>query len=124
MREITTHQEDEFNRNIRLVAVDEVGAGGANHRYEITVVDPETGDVLEDVGIKFQEGPINEDGLNGISNEVLLAIVRDQLEGFQAGEFGCFENAAALEGVRAAQDWLRIRSRDREARGVEGVSKA
>jgi hypothetical protein len=53
--------------------------------------------------IQFQNGPIAEAGVNGITQEVLLAIVADRLRSFQAGPYACQENADALSHVSAAQ---------------------
>jgi hypothetical protein len=72
----------------------------------------------------FQNGPIAESGPNGISNEVLLAIVIDRLECFQKGQFACRENALALTKLQEAVHWLHHRTRERLARGVEGLSIA
>lgn len=66
---------------------------------------------------------IAEAGVNGISNEALLAIVEDRLLGFQSGEYACRENAVALTKIQEAMMWLQKRTRDRAARGVEGTSQ-
>ena len=71
--------------------------------------------------IKFQTGPVEEDGLNGTFVEDLLVIVRDRLEGYQAGQFPNVYNVQALRGVQAALDSLNRRTEDRIARGVEGT---
>ena len=73
------------------------------------------------VKIGFQNGPIQEAGTNGISNESLLAIVEDRLSGFQSGPFACRENALALTKLQESMMWLHKRTRDRVARGVEGT---
>ncbi len=75
------------------------------------------------VTILFQNGPIGEVGVNGLTHEVLLAIIADRLRSFQAGQFACSENAAALESVEAAQRSLKSRTEARLARGVEGTHK-
>jgi hypothetical protein len=71
--------------------------------------------------VRFQDGPIQETGVNGISNEALLAIVEDRLAGFQSGQYACRENAIALTKIQEAMMWLHKRTRDRAARGVEGT---
>jgi hypothetical protein len=71
--------------------------------------------------IDFQNGPIKEAGVNGISNEALLAIVEDRLACFQSGEYACRENAIALTKIQEAMMWLQKRTRDRVSRGVEGT---
>ena len=71
--------------------------------------------------IIFQNGPIPEFGVNGITHEALLAILIDRLEGFQAGPFANVYNGAALENLQFAQELLLSRTRERMARGVEGT---
>jgi hypothetical protein len=73
--------------------------------------------------VKFQEGPIEECGINGCQNENLLSIVLDRLECFQAGEYACTENACALDSVRGALTWLKCRTAGRIKHGVEGTSE-
>lgn len=129
MRELTSHKVPGLNEALRIVAVDEQGPGGANHHYEIHYERRNAGpassynDDMVIVPIHFQEGPIQEAGVNGLSNEALLALVEDRLQGFQAGEFACRENAIALTKVQEAMMWLQKRTRDRIARGVEGTSQ-
>ncbi|KVR99176.1 hypothetical protein WK29_30460 [Burkholderia vietnamiensis] len=69
----------------------------------------------------FQNGPIAEAGVNGITQEVLLAIVADRLRSFQAGPYACRENALALTKIEEAQHWLQQRTIARMRRGVEGT---
>lgn len=71
--------------------------------------------------VTFQNGPIKEAGVNGTTQEVLLAILIDRLEGFQSGEFKNRDNAVALTHIETAKLWLHKRTMDRAARGVEGT---
>lgn len=71
--------------------------------------------------IDFQEGPIKEHGINGVANEDLLVMVLTRLEGFQNSEFRCCENDLAITKIEEALLWLRKRTMEREARGVEGT---
>lgn len=71
--------------------------------------------------LSFQDGPIKEVGVNGIQNEDLLLIVLTRLQNFQNSEFACRENALAITKIEEAVMWLRKRTLDREARGVEGT---
>jgi len=90
---------------------------GANHAY--IVEESGTGNPLQVV--HFQKGPIREFGVNGCMNEDLIAMVIDRLEGFQSTPFKCRENALAITKLEEALLWLRKRTMDREARGVEGT---
>ena len=71
--------------------------------------------------IHFQEGAINECGVNGVCNEDLIAMVIKRLEGFQDSEFKCRENACAITKLEEALMWLRKRTTAREQRNVEGT---
>lgn len=73
--------------------------------------------------IRFQAGPIKEAGVNGVTGEALIAIQIDRLRSFQAGPYACRENAIALTHLETAQMWLQKRTRERQARGVEGTHK-
>lgn len=95
------------------------GPGGAYHHYEVWPNGSTAGPAAK---IDFQQGPIQEVGINGCSNEDLLAIVADRLECFQKGKFACVDNAIALAGVHAALLHLNDRTKNRKKRGVEGKS--
>lgn len=119
MKKITDHKLPGLNESLEVTAVDAPGYGNAHHVYQIDLlVENSKLDLLE---IKFQNGPINEIGFNGISNEALLAVVIDRLRGFQGGEFKCRENALALTAFEEGLMWLQKRTRDRMYRGVEGT---
>lgn len=128
-RILTDHIVNPANDRIRIEVVDAPGAGGACHRYEVSGYDTGTNPSrIESDGppwcgqvIMFQNGPIAEAGVNGITHEVLLAILADRLRGFQAGPYACRENALALTKIEEAQMWLQKRTRDRMSRGVEGT---
>jgi hypothetical protein len=74
--------------------------------------------------ISFQNGPIAEAGVNGLTQEALLAIVADRLRSFQAGPYACPENGDALAAVEEAMACLHSRTKARMARGVEGTHQA
>lgn len=134
MREITSHIVNPVNDKLKIAVTDGPGAGGANHRYEVTGFDATDNASaitskmptaqMDGLVILFQNGPINEHGVNGVTQEVLLAIVADRLQSFQAGPFASDLNAKALEHVAAAQESLLSRTRERMARGVEGRNVA
>lgn len=133
MRTINDHVVNPANDKLTVTVTDEPGAGGANHLYMIEGFDTASnasdpfvkrhGGPSRHTTILFQNGPINEHGVNGITQEVLLAIVADRLRSFQAGPFACRENALALTKVEEAMHWLQKRTMDRMRRGVEGTNK-
>lgn len=102
----------------KVIAKDKPGQGNANHHYDIEAV--ASGVVLGVVS--FQDGPIKEVGVNGVMNEDLIAIVIDRMRGFQSGEYACRDNEIALTKLEEALMWLRNRTNEREARGVEGTN--
>ncbi len=71
--------------------------------------------------ISFQNGPIKEVGVNGVTHEALLAILIDRLRSFQAGPYSNRANAIALTKMEEALMWLQQRTRERIKRGVEGT---
>lgn len=98
----------------------------APHTFEVvrkldanTEFNPET-DLL--AKIHFQEGPIKENGVNGVANEDLLVMVIRRLQGFQDSPYSCRENAMAITKLEEALMWLRKRTTGRENRGVEGTN--
>lgn len=71
----------------------------------------------------FQNGPIKEEGVNGVTQEALTAIVQHRLECFQNGPYACHDNQMALDRLHEAKHWLFKRTLDRMQRGVEGTHK-
>jgi hypothetical protein len=132
MRLVTDHIVDNDTApQLEIRVVDAPGAGGANHEYEIVhpggiCLNDEGKNVVGEVThrISFQNGPIKEFGVNGVTQEALLAVVIDRLRSFQAGPFSCAANGAALQHVEAALNLLQNRTRERIRRGVEGLTKA
>ena len=113
-------------RFTQVSCLDGPGQGNACHEYRISRVDNPSSlreTRLGEFGdVHFQNGPIQEFGVNGCHNEDLLAIVIDRLRGFNSGEFRCRENALALTKLEEALHWLNARTEDRQNRGVEGLN--
>lgn len=124
MRKIISHKINPCNDKIEIDVVDEPGVGGANHEYHVKYKVTQNSKTFNNViPISFQNGPINETGVNGITQEVLLAICIDRLQSFQKGPYACRENALALAKMEEAQHWLHHRTSKRMQRGVEGTHK-
>ena len=133
MRKLTNHivKGDSANHQLKIEVTDDVGVGGANHRYEIIGFDTKTNPSATDhqgykrsysrETILFQNGPIKEVGVNGVTHEALLAIIIDRLKSFQAGPFACDDNNQALLACEDALYFLQTRTRKRMERGVEGT---
>jgi hypothetical protein len=128
MRTIEDHKVNQANDRLKITVLDEPGAGGACHKYMVTLPDwqrdPDGANAKGVWNIDFQNGPINEAGVNGLTHEVLLAILIDRMRSFQAGQYACRENAIALTKMEEAQQWLQARTKGRMARGVEGTHAA
>lgn len=132
MREVTGFAVNAANEKLKITVLDEPGHGGANHVYGITGMDLARNEAAMktpddrpegEMSIIFQCGTIPENGVNGITQEALLAIVIDRLRSFQAGKFASRENALALTHIETGLLWLQKRTMDRLARGVEGSHK-
>jgi len=107
-----------------VLCLDEPGAGNACHNYKVVSRTATSDQTQLELGeVRFQNGPIQENGVNGVQNEDLLAICIDRLRGFQSGPFACRSNDMALARIEEAMAWLRGRTAEREARGVEGKNQ-
>lgn len=113
------------------IALDGPGSGGASHLYQITGFNTASnpsdpfmkrhGAPAEHATVLFQNGPIKEAGVNGVTHEALLAILIDRLQAFQSGQFASSYNATALSHLEDAQSALLERTRERMSRNVEGT---
>lgn len=130
-RTIDDHKVNPANDTLTITVEDGPGAGGANHLYTISGLDSSTnlsdpftaryGKAADHATVLFQNGPINEVGVNGVTHEALLSIVADRLRSFQKGPYSCKANACALTHIEEAQHWLQQRTIERMRRGVEGT---
>lgn len=111
---ITDHHVNDCNKQIRVEGFHE--AFGTPSVYVLT---PPQGKLTR---LFFQNGPIKEVGINGITNEALLAVVADRLRNFQRGPFACKENALAFQRIQEALGALHSRTARREKAGVEGTN--
>jgi len=87
---------------------------GEIYTYAISSEDGELQEIV------FQHGTVPENGVNGVTEGALVAIVADRLRGHQSGAFACRENALALTKLEEALHWMESRTKDRLKRGVEG----
>lgn len=109
------------NKYTRVLHEEEPFKFNAPHYFEVESANPD--DIDFTVGIvHFQEGPIKENGVNGVANEDLIAMVICRLEHFQQSEYSSRDNAMAITKLEEALLWLRKRTIGRESRGVEGTS--
>ena len=125
MRTLTDHivEGDSANHQLSIEVLDEPGAGGACHQYTISFESSNPATIGATYMVNFQDGPIKEAGVNGVTNESLLAIVIDRLRCFQNGPFSSDANEEALYCCKRALYHLHGRTRERIARGVEGKTE-
>lgn len=98
--------------------------GGKNNEKEpsvFIVLKSENNEEL--MKIKFQDGAIKENGVNGVMNEDLIAMVIKRLEFWQTTQFKCRENACAITKLEESLMWLRKRTVARERKSIEGTHK-
>lgn len=100
------------NNGIDLEAVTR-GVGGAPIEYRVSLT---SGPLQQEFTLRFRT--LQQEG---ITNELLLAIVQDRLSGFQAGPCACEENTKAMEHVTQALHELKNRTARRDNAGVGGT---
>lgn len=70
----------------------------------------------------LQNGPIKEVGKNGCQVADVIAVAKHIIEQLNA-KYPCRENAMTITKLDEALMWQEKRTKDREARNVEGLSK-
>lgn len=73
--------------------------------------------------ISFQRGAVKDNGVNGMTNEALLAILIHRTK-FLDDIFPCQENKRAIQHMEDALTHLEVRTARRMVRGVEGKEVA
>lgn len=73
------------------------------------------------IWFRIQKGPIKERGINGCQVDTLIHAARDIITKLDA-KFPSKYNSAAMWALSEAIAHLEQRTKDREARGVEGTS--
>ena len=78
-----------------------------------------------DHSVKFtiQDGPIKEVGLNGIQAVDMLEFCKQLFKSLD-NAYPCQENKNTITNISKAIHWQEERTKDREARQVEGKSEA
>lgn len=70
----------------------------------------------------LQNGPIKENGKNGCQVTDVIAVAKHIIEELNK-KFPCRENAVTITKLDEALMWQEKRTKDREVRNVEGLSK-
>lgn len=114
-RVIDTHHDGHGLNESIVITTDTPDASGAAHSYDLFIGDDSVG------YIQFQKGPRNVKGSTpGVTEAALLAVLIDRLRGFQAGPYGCRENAIQLTHLEECLHWTKARADERAKRGVLG----
>ena len=116
------------NNGVEVDAIKETGGGLeiGGQRTEKLNVDGHYYRILtgkEYQMVKFQLGPVPANGVNGLTNEALLAILIHRTK-FLDDKFGCDENKRAIQHMEEALVNLEVRTARRMVRGVEGKLEA
>jgi len=75
------------------------------------------------ISFTIQNGPVKEVGVNGCQVNTLIETAKLIIEGLNK-KFPCRENSLAVTKLEEALMWLEKRTKDREARSVEGKNLA
>ena len=122
LRQITHHRGNSVNNRI-IIQEESVDDKGVPFDYRLAIDHMNGNSPLNGEGmyptITFHSGPT--ENVCGITNEVLLAIVQDRLEAMQKTKFSCRENAIAITKIEETLLWLKKRTFDRQAKGIEGT---
>jgi hypothetical protein len=126
MIELTQHKTNEVNEKLKIEALGVPKGGGAYCYYRISGYNVDFNDAMiggdfKSTYLLFQNGPVAEVGVNGITHEALLAVLIDRLRCFQNGPYANKHDAAALQHLEDALMHLQARTLERQARGVEGT---
>lgn len=94
------------------------------------IPDRDLGEIVYDLNgpiisekIQFQNGPIGDNGHNGIQNEDVLNLLLVRMRELNK-RFPCRENSLAITKMEEALMWLEQRTALRRQQGVEGQNLA
>lgn len=104
-----------------IEVADNPGTDGCHHRYRVYQSNENPFFVVGD--INFQNGPVKNGQFNGVTEEVILAVLIHRYESHQDGPFKCSFNHVVLEHLKQAMSVAHKRTKDRLLRAVEGDFK-
>ena len=100
--------------NFEIQVMDTAGVGGGNNHYVLRGFDIRENVALtaaRELHIFFHNGPVVDGKFNGITIEMLLAVCKDRLEGFQDGAYPSEYNEIAIASITNALHSLGQRTR-------------
>lgn len=113
------HQEEVIHKDLNQVEVKHVTTDVSPPGHYYVISHPANCVYAE---VRFQNGPIKEVGVNGLTNEALLEMVLHRLRILNTN-FPCRENSLAITNIEQGLMWLEQRTKDRVKRNVEGLNK-
>lgn len=115
MKEVTYHLRDSGDKRWRVFAEGDVGNNGAYTAYRVSMQTPGQMEVGANLVIKFQNGPITDKGINGVSDGSLLSAVADHLQDINTKK-NCPYREKAADLVRQAISSLEMAADDQSTR--------
>jgi hypothetical protein len=116
--------KDHNGLDVRVVTYDGSLLAEPGHHYNVDFGPKAVGATVSTYrNIDFQEGPVPTNGVNGLTNEALLAILIHRTEVLDA-KFSCDENKRAIADMKNALVNFEVRTARRMVRGVEGKMEA
>lgn len=113
---IDSHHVKGYAFNIEVAAVPIVRYGMASYTYNLTKTYNDKPGYQFIKGLNFQIGDPSVFGVNGVTNEALLAIMIHRLQGFQNNPAtNCSENQEAINHMELAMEALYSRTRRMQA---------
>ena len=124
--------------NFEIQVMDTAGVGGGNNHYLLRGFDIRENVALTEArgssdGMKtvpdhelhifFHNGPVVDGKFNGITIEMLLAVCKDRLEGFQDGAYPSEYNEIAIDSIENALHSLGQRTRTLGFLKSESIAK-
>ncbi|HET7638446.1 MAG TPA: hypothetical protein VFK47_06850, partial [Ktedonobacteraceae bacterium] len=76
-------------------------------------------DLKPESELVFQDGPVAEYGLNGVTNEEVIEVLIERLNALNQEPFDCYENDMAVSCLKESLIWLNHRAKKRE--GIKGT---
>ena len=113
---IDTHHVEGYDYNINIKAVPVERYGLPSYTYQLTkdYADKSWYQYIKE--LSFQVGDPKVYGVNGVTNEALLAIMIHRLQGFQNNSStNCSENQEAINHMELAMEALNSRTRRLQA---------
>lgn len=118
MRELKSKKFSSPSDPLRVDVLDEPGSDGSSHAYGIASQEflgaGATPAVM--MTIQFQNGSVQQFGMNGVTDLAVLAVLEDRLDDLQNGPNASVTNAQALEHLREAMLLLSEPSTERTYR--------